>query len=279
MTFCPERLIVTRMIVNGKQIAEAVYEKTKARVLLLGRAPVLAIITCDPNFETKKYLALKEKKADTVGIETKIFELDTTNTTDDFLQAVREAVLVSDGVIVQLPLPKTIDAEKVVRSIPSSHDVDALNPTTLMPLSPVVGSIKEILSTHTVTVSEKMVTVIGSGRLVGIPAYQWFTKEGAHVSVVTKDTKDISYYTKNADIIVCGAGVPGLLTPDMITDGVIILDAGTSEEGGELHGDANPECAQKASLFTTVPGGIGPITIAILLANVVDCAMRKQSVV
>ena len=263
------------MIVDGKLIAEQVYEKTRKRVEILGRAPVLAIITCNPNFETKKYLALKEKKADAVGIETKIFELDASNGTEDFLQAVSEAVRIADGVIVQLPLPKTIDTEAVVRSIPSSHDVDALNPATLMPLSPVVGSIKEILATHAIEIRGKLVTVIGSGRLVGVPVYQWFTKEGAHVSVVTKDTKDIPYYTKNADIVVCGAGVPGLLTPDMIKEGVIILDAGTSEDGGELRGDCVPACAEKASFFTPVPGGIGPITIAVLLSNVIDCAERK----
>ena len=264
------------MIIDGKRIAEQVYEKTRARVEALGRAPILAIITCNPNFETLKYLALKQKKAALVGIETHVFELDVSNTTQDFVQAVREAVLMADSVIVQLPLPQTIDIEAVVRSIPSSHDVDALNPATLMPLSPVVGSIKEILSAHAIEIRERLVTVIGSGRLVGIPVYQWFTKEGAHVSVVTKDTSDLSHYTKNADIIVCGAGVPGLLTSDMIKEGVIILDAGTSEDEGKLKGDADPECAVKASLFTPVPGGIGPITIAILLANVVDCTLRSR---
>ncbi len=264
------------MIVDGKKIAENVYAKTKENVLLLGRIPVLAIITCNPNFETKKYLALKEKKADAVGIETKIFELDDTNNTEDFLQAVHEAVQIADGIIVQLPLPEHIDTDAVLQSIPQSHDVDALNPKTLSPLSPVVGSIKEILCTHAIETRDIHVTIIGSGRLVGIPSFQWFTKEGAHVSVVTKDTKDISYYTKNADIIVCGAGVPGLLTSEMVREGVIILDAGTSEDGGELKGDADPLCEGKARLFTPVPGGIGPITIAVLLSNLVVRAFENK---
>jgi methylenetetrahydrofolate dehydrogenase (NADP+)/methenyltetrahydrofolate cyclohydrolase len=95
------------------------------------------------------------------------------------------------------------------------------------------------------------------------------------VSVVTKDTIDIPYYTKNADIIVAGAGVPGHLTPDMVKEGVVILDAGTSEDGGMLKGDAHPDCAQKAALITPVPGGIGPITIAVLLRNVTELVEQQ----
>lgn len=260
------------MIIDGKSIAQRIYTETQERVKAFDRSPALSIITCNPNFETLKYLALKQKKAEMVGIETKVFDLETSRTTESFIRAVHAAVLISDGVIVQLPLPSTIDTDAVLRSIPSSHDVDALNTATLRPLSPVVGAIKEILAANHVDVRGKLVTVIGSGRLVGVPAYQWFEREGAHVSVVTKDTADISYYTKNADIIVCGAGVPGLLTADMVKEGVIILDGGTSEAEGELRGDADPACAEKALLFTPVPGGIGPITVAILLRNVVDCA-------
>lgn len=267
------------MLVDGKAIAGSVYEKLGERVRSLGRAPVLAIVTCSPNFETKKYLALKEKKAREVGIDTKLIELPATSSTDDFMNAVSRAVPESDGIIVQLPIPPAVDSDAILHAIPVSHDVDGLNPDNGETLSPVVGAIAEILSAHDVPVFEKFVTIIGSGRLVGLPAYRWFLARGAHVSVVTKDTADIGYHTKTADIIVCGAGVPGLLTPDMVREGVIILDAGTSEEGGELKGDAHPACREKASLFTPVPGGIGPITIASLLKNVVDCALKNRAVV
>ncbi len=263
------------MIIDGKKIAEGVYEKLRADVALLARAPRLAVITCAPNFETQKYLALKEKKAHDVGILTKIIELTEESVTEDFLIAVKFAVSEADGVIVQLPLPAHIDTEVVLNAIPHTHDVDALNHTNTKVLSPVVGALYEILLLNNIDVREKQVTVIGSGRLVGLPASQWFMRAGAHVSVVIKDTVNISEYTKNADIIVCGAGVPGLLTPDMVKDGVIILDAGTSEDGGVLKGDAHSDCALKASLFTPVPGGIGPMTIAILLRNVFDCARKR----
>ncbi len=264
------------MNVDGKKIAEDIYTQTREQVLRCDHAPVLTIITCDPNFETRKYLALKEKKAQSIGVKTVVIELTAENLTDDYIQKIREVVPSSDGVIVQLPLPKTVDVETVLANIPETHDVDGLNPESRAKLTPVVGACKEILSRHDVDVHEKFVTIIGSGRLVGLPAYNWFQEMGAHVSVVTRDTEEISYYTKNADIIVCGAGVPGLLTPNMIKEGVIILDAGTSEDGGELKGDADPRCAEKASLFTPVPGGIGPITIAVLMRNLVVLALRKK---
>ena len=263
------------MIVDGRKIAEDIYKETRTRAELLSRVPVLTIITCNPNFETKKYLALKEKKASSIGVDIKIIELTESNTTNDFITAIVGAAPQSDGIIVQFPLPSSIDSDAVVKSIPFSHDVDGLNPENTKAHTPVVDACKEILLRNNISIQEKFATVIGSGRLVGLPMYRWLLEEGAHVSLVTKDTIEIEHYTKQADIVVCGAGVSGLLTPNMIKAGVVILDAGTSEDGGELKGDADPLCAEKASLFTPVPGGIGPITIAILLRNVVNCAMRK----
>lgn len=267
------------MIVDGRTLAETLYARLTERVRVLGRAPVLTILTCAPNFETQKYLALKQKKAAVIGVETNVIELPSSSTTEMCIASIVDALPKSDGIIVQLPLPQTIDASRVIASVPPSHDIDALNPDTTATLSPVVGAIATILGAHAVVVPGKLVTVLGSGKLVGLPAYRWFTEQGAHVSIVNRDTADIPHYTKNADIVVCGIGVPGFLTPDMVREGVIILDAGTSEEGGELRGDADPRCAEKASLFTPVPGGIGPLTIAVLLKNVVELAEMKSSVV
>ncbi len=265
------------MIVAGRSIAEIVYAETKERILSLPHAPRLTILTCAPNFETKKYLALKEKKAAQVGISVRVIEMDIQSTTEDFIRTLETEKEGSEGLIVQLPLPAHIDTELVLRAIPTSHDIDALNPSTDHISSPVVGAIERILIHHSIPVVDSLVTVIGSGRLVGRPAYAWFTSHGAHVSLVTEDTVGIDTYTKNADIIVCGVGSPGLLKPEMVKEGVVILDAGTSEDGGELRGDADPGCAEKAKLFTPVPGGIGPLTIAILLKNVVFCAERRAS--
>lgn len=262
------------MIINGREIAEHVYTELRERVSLLSWSPHFTILTCAPHFETQKYMALKQKKATDVGIHVTVSELREHATTEDFLSAIREVSPETDSIIVQLPLPPHVDVERLLKAVPPTHDADALG-TSPHVFSPVVGACREILGRHGVSPHEKQVVVIGNGRLVGLPVSQWFMEQGAHVSVVTKDTKDISYYTRNADIIVCGAGVPGLLTPEMVKEGVVILDAGTTEDGGVLRGDADPDCVHKASLFTPVPGGIGPLTIAILLKNVVDLAEQR----
>jgi methylenetetrahydrofolate dehydrogenase (NADP+)/methenyltetrahydrofolate cyclohydrolase len=265
------------MVIDGKAIAARIYEAVQKEVRESGTTPRLGILTCAPNFETEKYLNLKQKKAREVGIEVEVVRLPESVTTEGVCEALDALVAKTDGVVVQLPLPSHIDTDAVITHIPSSHDVDALNPHTEGVLSPVVGAIAEILKTHEIPIFERHVVIVGSGKLVGLPASSWFMEHGASVSVVTKDTIDISYYTKNADIIVSGAGVPGLLTDDMIKDGVVMLDAGTSEEGGELKGDADPLVSEKASLFTPVPGGIGPITIAVLLRNVVELSKKAHS--
>ncbi len=258
------------MQINGKEIAAHIYEAVKKEITASGNNPRLGILTCAPTFETEKYLTLKERKAKEVGIATEVIRLSETANLDEVLEALRKLVSRTDGVVVQLPFPPHIDSEKIIAAIPPTHDADALNHSTHSVLSPVVGAIAEILRVYEVPIMNRHVTVIGSGKLVGLPASQWFMEHGASVSVVTKDTTDISYYTKNADIIVSGAGVPGLITSLMVKEGVIILDAGTSEEGGMLRGDAREEVGEKAYLFTPVPGGIGPITIAILLKNVLE---------
>ncbi len=263
------------MIIDGRKIAEKMYEDMRLEISRRERAPRLAIITCAPNFETQKYLALKEKKATQAGIETDVITLSNESATEDFLATINACTKTADGIIVQLPLPPHVATASILAAVPITHDVDALNPNTTQVLSPVVGAIAEILRQNRIESKEKYVTIIGAGRLVGVPALRWFESEGAYVSVVTKETIDIVSHTKNADIIVCGAGVPGLLTPDMIKDGVVILDAGTSEEGGMLRGDATSECAEKASLFTPVPGGIGPVTIAVLLKNLIVLARNE----
>jgi methylenetetrahydrofolate dehydrogenase (NADP+)/methenyltetrahydrofolate cyclohydrolase len=131
-----------------------------------------------------------------------------------------------------------------------------------------------VLRTHDISCVRKRVTVVGQGRLVGKPAAALFEKRGAVVVRVAKGD-DIGAATRDADIIVLGAGEPGLLKPEMIKDGVVILDAGTSESRGAVVGDADPACADKASLFTPVPGGIGPIAVVEIFANLFELARRR----
>ena len=134
-------------------------------------------------------------------------------------------------------------------------------------LAPVTGAIKEILERLHVSLKDKKIVVVGNGRLVGAPTSAWLTSMGAEVAVLTREDAHIEAYTKDADIIVLGAGKANIVLPDMVKEGVIILDAGTSEAEGEVLGDASLLCAPKAAFFTPVPGGIGPIAVAMIFKN------------
>ena len=257
------------MLVDGKAIAREIYLDTATTVERLPVPPIMAIIACSPNFETQKYLDLKKKKATALGIELVVTVLPQSVQTVDVIAEVIAAAKIADGVVVQLPLPTHIDTEAVLKSLPASKDVDAFSyaagGTELLP--PVVGAIAEIAAEHGVSFTGKQVVVFGSGRLVGAPAAVYARKQGGVVQVVTKESIDVQELVAQADIIILGVGKPNLLLSEMVKDGVVVFDAGASEDGGLLVGDAHIDVAQKASLFTPVPGGIGPITVALLFRN------------
>jgi methylenetetrahydrofolate dehydrogenase (NADP+)/methenyltetrahydrofolate cyclohydrolase len=142
-------------------------------------------------------------------------------------------------------------------------------------LPPVVGAIDAIAEKHKVDWREKNVVIVGRGRLVGAPAALYVNRKEALVTVLEKNTPDYEHKIQEADILILGAGVPGLVSVDMVKNGVVVFDAATSEEGGMLVGDAASDVTNSASLITPVPGGIGPITIAVLLRNVVKLTQNK----
>jgi len=264
------------MIINGKEIAEDIQRSLKQEIAARRTPPSLFVVIVGDNPVTEKFVAVKKKFAEGVGISIEEKKFPGTVTTEELSSEVaRLGEIKNAGIIVQLPLPKTIDAQIILNTIPETSDADLLGEgamglfeegaTEMLP--PVVGAIKEILLRNSVFVGDKKVVVVGRGKLVGAPAAVWFTRHGSEVTLLGRDTIDIKPYTLVADIIVLGAGNPGMLTPDMIKPGVVILDAGTSEAGGKLAGDADPLCVEKASVFTPVPGGIGPLTVAMLFKN------------
>jgi methylenetetrahydrofolate dehydrogenase (NADP+) / methenyltetrahydrofolate cyclohydrolase len=266
------------MIIDGKAIAGRILESVRAEISTMEKPPRLTVFTCAPNFETQKFLALKQRRAQEVGVTVEVISLDPSMVTVEVIRTIQESLPETDGVIVQLPFPASIDIQAVLISVPASYDVDALlyagEETDILP--PVVGAIDAIAEHHQIQWQDKKVVVVGQGRLVGAPAASYADRKGAEVVVLKKDTDDNEHKIKTADILILGAGVPGLVTADMVQDGVVVFDAGTSEEGGMLVGDASPDVASKAALLTPVPGGIGPITIAILLKNVLKLAQLRS---
>lgn len=264
------------MFVNGKAIAATIVDDVRKQVEQLTHSPVLSIVTCAPTQATKQYLTLKERGARSVGITVQRISVPVTEHTKDVIRRVQEATNVSDAVIVQLPLPKHIDTEMVLRAVPVEQDVDALAPNNEVYRSPVVEACREILERHSVRVHGEPIAVVGYGRLVGEPVAKWLASQGGRVTVVTEETLNPEAVIKNATIVVLGVGRTGMITPEQLRPGAVILDAGASEQGGKIRGDADPACATIASLFTPVPGGIGPITVAALLRNVVKAAQQNR---
>lgn len=252
------------MVIDGKKIADHLKERLKTR--LQESVPSLIVFVVGGDQATESFLKIKARVGQELGVRVEVKRFSETVTQDTLLYEMHILLPQYDGVIVQLPLPKHIDTDAVIAAIPPEKDVDALGAQAGV-LSPVVGAMKEILNRSAVQVHGKKVVVIGKGRLVGAPAAAWLMHEGADVVVLDKSSDDIGSETQRADIIVLGAGSPHLLKPDMIKEDVVILDAGTSEAGGKLVGDADPACAAQASIFTPVPGGIGPIAVVKIFEN------------
>jgi methylenetetrahydrofolate dehydrogenase (NADP+)/methenyltetrahydrofolate cyclohydrolase len=264
------------MVVDGKYLAEQLLSDIASRVVAIPYTPKLGVVTCVPDSATRQYLELKQRKARSVGIELVVLELHEEATTVDCVAATKRLAETCHGVLVQLPLPAHIDRETVLMAIPVDQDPDgfAYGRTSTAVLPPVAGAIDCIANTYQVDWQHKKVVVVGNGRLVGQPAAHYANDKGAVVLILTEDTADYAAHLKTADIIISGVGKPHFITLDMVQDGVVVFDAGASEDGGQVVGDVHPNVAEKASLFTPVPGGIGPVTVAVLLDNMLSLVAR-----
>lgn len=262
------------MIIDGRAIARDILKETAKN----GRSLVVRAITIAPNAATDSYLRIKTARAKDAGMSLELVRMENNATEESVIHAI--AMPGADAIIVQLPLPFGMNESAVLDAIPVDKDADVLSrtayerflrdePGALVP--PVVGAVAEILERASVTVGGKSAVVIGNGKLVGAPVQAWLAREGAEVSVLTREGFDEKKGSlKEADIVVSGAGSPHLITPDLLAPGAVLIDAGTSESNGAVVGDFDPACADVASVFTPVPGGVGPVTVACLFRNVAE---------
>ncbi len=256
------------------QLIESDLKENISRFAESKRPKLLILMVDQDHAPTERFVEIKRRFAARVNIAIHLC-VASPHITEDIIGNIMRTCEY-DGAIIQLPLPRHVDTQTALNHIPTSKDVDVLSPEamkmfrtdSLLILPPVIGAISEILKRNSITISDKNVTIIGRGRLVGSPAEIWFHRQGANVYIVDEYTPDISVFTKKADIIVSGAGRAGLITENMIKDGVIILDAGCStDQDGKIVGDADPKCKNKCTLFTPTPGGIGRLTVALLFQN------------
>ena len=285
---------MTATILDGKATAAEIKSELAQRVSRLaeshGITPGLGTVLVGDDPGSQTYVAGKHRDCAEVGIASLREDLPGDATTADIEAAVDR--LNEDphctGYIVQLPLPRGIDANAILERIDPDRDADGLHPTNLGrlvigapgPLPCTPRGIVELLRRYDVGLDGAEVVVLGRGITVGRPLGLLLTRrsENATVTLTHTGTRDLAGHTRRADIIVAAAGVPGLLTPDMVRPGAAVLDVGITRTEMGLRGDVDPGVREVAGFVAPVPGGVGPMTRAMLLVNVVEAAERAAGI-
>ena len=265
------------MIINGRKIAEEVIESLKEEISSKNLKLQLGAVLVGDDPEFKKFVELKGKAAEKVGVDFTIYKFSEEIKTEELIDNIKEVIEWSDGVLVELPLPKHIDQQVVLNAVPVNKDVDVLsekaqglyyeNKSKINP--PAVESLKIVLEENGIKIKDKTVAIFGYGNLIGKPIAHWMEVGGADVKVIRSKTENPDKISGEADIIVSGVGKPGLITDKMVQDGVVVIDFGYGKgEDGKMQGDVDfNSVLPKASLITPVPGGMGPILITAVLKN------------
>jgi len=272
-------------IIDGKKISLDIKEEIRIQVEKIvedgNRAPGLAVIIAGENPASKVYVNSKVKTCSALGIYSEKYILDSKITEIELLKLIEKLNNKKeiDGILVQLPLPKHIDEDKIIEAIKPNKDVDGFHPINLGKL--VIGKdgfksctpygIMELLKRYEIDLNGKDIVVVGRSNIVGKPLAIMLTNENATVTLCHSKTKKLSKKTLNADIVIVAIGREKFLTEEMVKEGSIIIDVGINRNKlGKLCGDVDFEnVSKKTSLITPVPGGVGPMTIAMLMKNTV----------
>jgi len=280
-------------LLDGKKTAEDIKNEIAAEVQSIkdagGKVPHLAAVIVGTNGASLTYVGSKVKSCQQIGFDSTLVSLPEDITEEDLLAKIKELNEDDDldGFIVQLPLPKHIDEQKILLAIDPDKDVDGFHPTnfgkmalemeSFIPATPF--GIMQLLERYKVETAGKHTVVIGRSNIVGRPMSILMSRKGtpgdSTVTLTHSRTKNLAEFTKNADIIITALGVPEFLKGDMVKDGVVIIDVGitrvddaSNSKGYVIKGDVDfNEVSKKASYITPVPGGVGPMTIAMLLKN------------
>ncbi len=272
-------------LIKGKPIAERIRAQVAEDVAAIGHIGLVTVLVGDDP-ASDVYIRLKHKAAVAAGIDATDLRLPEETTESELLAKVEEldADPQVDAILVQLPLPKQIDEAKVIRALAPAKDVDGFHPInagqlylgepTLVPATP--RGVMAMLAEHEVELSGAHAVVIGRSAIVGKPMAHLLLQQNATVTICHSRTKDLARHTLGADVLVAAVGVPGMVTPDMVKPGGVVIDVGINRTDDGIVGDVDPGAADVAGHLTPVPGGVGPMTIACLLENAVRCARYRR---
>ncbi|MCD8500432.1 MAG: bifunctional methylenetetrahydrofolate dehydrogenase/methenyltetrahydrofolate cyclohydrolase FolD [Bacillaceae bacterium] len=282
---------MSAQIISGKELAQEKRSKMTEEVTQLskqGVTPGLAVILVGNDPASQSYVKAKQKACEEVGIYSSLYKMDESCTEQELLTKIAE--LNNDerihGILVQLPLPNQISEKAVIESIDPKKDVDGFHPInigkmmvgeeTFLPCTPF--GIVEMVKSKGISIEGKHVVVIGRSNIVGKPVGQLFLNENATVTYCHSRTKNMKEITLQADILIVAVGKANFIDATYIKDGCVVIDVGVNRlDNGKLCGDVKfEETKQKASFITPVPGGVGPMTITMLLFNTIESAKKMQ---
>lgn len=278
------------ILLDGKALAKDLQAEIKKEVALLaqkGIVPSLAVILVGSDAASQTYVNMKAKACKNVGITSILHEMPQNISQADLLNMIANlnANANLDGILVQLPLPRHINTYEILESVAPLKDVDGFHTQNsgklfsgisgFVPATPL--GVMSLLSHYDITLQGRDVCIVGASNIVGKPLAALMLNAGATISVCHIHTRDLSFYTRNADIVCVGVGKPNLIKADMIKEGAVVVDIGiTRLESGKIVGDVDFESvAPKCSFITPVPGGVGPMTIASLLQNTIRSASAR----
>lgn len=281
---------MSSQLINGKEISNTIrtgIQKEVQELIAKGITPGLAVILVGEDPASHTYVANKEKACKELGIYSKLIKLPEDTTEEDLLAQIKQLNEASeiDGILVQLPLPKQINEQKVIETISPLKDVDGFHPNsvgkmllgqeTFLPCTP--HGIMKLLEYSNIEVAGKHAVVIGRSHIVGVPMGQLLLQHDATVTYCHSKTKNLQEMTKQADILVVAIGRAKMITADYIKEGAVVIDVGMNrDENNHLCGDVDfDSVVEKASAITPVPGGVGPMTITMLMYNTVQSAKTK----
>ena len=292
--------MVDPLILSGKEVSASVYDSLDQKIKSLRKnniTPGLAVVLVGEDSASQVYVRSKTKTFNKLSLFTKTYRLPSASSERELLELIDDLNKnnLFHGILVQLPLPNHIDSDKVINRILPSKDVDGFHPENagllsigkprFIPCTP--KGIMEILKYYKIKLDGKHVVVIGRSNIVGRPISILTSLKGENSNGTTtichSGTKDIGNHTKAADVVIVALGVPGFLKENMIKEGAVVIDVGinrvddTSEKGYRLVGDVDwGEIYKKAAAITPVPGGVGPMTIAMLVQNTVEAAEYQE---
>ncbi|HCY6650026.1 TPA: bifunctional methylenetetrahydrofolate dehydrogenase/methenyltetrahydrofolate cyclohydrolase FolD [Staphylococcus aureus] len=280
-------------ILDGKQIAKDYRQGLQNQVEALkekGFTPKLSVILVGNDGASQSYVRSKKKAAEKIGMISEIVHLEETATEEEVLNELNR--LNNDdsvsGILVQVPLPKQVSEQKILEAINPDKDVDGFHPInigklyideqTFVPCTPL--GIMEILKHADIDLEGKNAVVIGRSHIVGQPVSKLLLQKNVSVTILHSRSKDMASYLKDADVIVSAVGKPGLVTKDVVKEGAVIIDVGnTPDEDGKLKGDVDYDAVKEiAGAITPVPGGVGPLTITMVLNNTLLAEKMRRGI-